>query len=81
MSERTNFTVGDVHVPALEIAIGRPLSSTQTLITRDGYVLACVEQPLVCVEPLDGAGCTHAFHVNLDAQPRGSKDAGEHLYH
>ena len=46
---------------------------------KDRYVRAFVEQPHVCVGPLDGAGCPHAFRVDLDGPEAGRMLGHLHL--
>ena len=48
---------------------------------KDTYVRAFVEQPHVCVGPLDGAGCPHAFRVDLDSPEAGRMLGHLHLDH
>ena len=48
---------------------------------KDRYVRAFVEQPHVCVGPLDGAGCPHAFRVDLDGPEAGRMLGHLHLDH
>jgi hypothetical protein len=48
---------------------------------KDRYVRAFVEQPHVCVGPLDGAGCPHPFRVDLDSSEAGRMLGHLHLDH